>query len=303
MLKLFLLASLAALALARITSKGHVIHNYILTEKEVYEINRKATTWTADYNLVKGITREQARSKLGTFMSSPNNTETSPEPLENAFYPPISFDARVKWPNCVNYIRDQEQCGSCWAFASSEVLSDRYCIKGNKVLLSPQYMVSCDINNHSCQGGYASVAWSFLMNTGTPTDQCVSYKSGQGDAGTCPSTCDDGSPLTFYKAGLAKSFTSIRAIQLELMTNGPIHVSFIVYEDFLSYQSGIYQHIYGGVLGGHGVKLVGWGRENGLNYWICANSWSSNWGENGYFRIAFGQGGIERQGIAALPAV
>ena len=302
MVKLVLIAALAAVALAG-GSLRTPEHSALLTEEQVAQINAEAGTWTADYNLVKGMTNEDARKKIGTYLKASDYPEADWGALIENFQAPTSFDARVQWPDCVNYVRDQAQCGSCWAFGASEALSDRYCIKGQKVLLSPQYLVSCDGGNYGCDGGYLDVAWDFLERKGIPSDSCVSYKSGGGDSGSCPSTCDDGSPLRFYKATSTKSFTSVSSLQLELMANGPVEVAFTVYQDFMSYKGGIYKHTFGSMLGGHAVKLVGWGQENGVNYWIIANSWSSGWGENGYFRIAWGQVGIEREGIAGVPAL
>jgi len=66
----------------------------------------------------------------------------------------------------------------------------------------------------------------------------------------------------------------------------------------MSYTGGVYVHTTGSVLGGHAVKIVGWGNESGTNYWIVANSWGTGWGENGYFRIAWDQCGISSAGIA-----
>ena len=87
------------------------------------------------------------------------------------------------------------------------------------------------------------------------------------------------------------------------MTNGPIEVAFTVYEDFLSYKSGVYKHTSGRALGGHAVKMVGWGVDNGQKYWRIANSWNEGWGNNGFFNIARGHNecGIEGQGVAGLP--
>jgi cathepsin B len=186
---------------------------------------------------------------------------------------------------------------------ASEVLSDRYCIKGNKVQLSPQYMVNCDYNNYACLGGYLSKTWYYLENYGIPTEQCVKYISGAGYFDECSAICDDGSTPTFYKAKYAKNFTTVSAIQLEVMNNGPIEAGMTVYNDFLAYKSGIYKHITGSLAGGHAVKIVGWGEQNGINYWICANSWGTTWGENGFFRIAFGECGIDLQGIVGVPAI
>ena len=90
------------------------------------------------------------------------------------------------------------------------------------------------------------------------------------------------------------------ALQKEIMTNGPIEVAFQVYQDFMSYTSGVYQHTSGQLLGGHAVKMLGWGEDNGTPYWIIANSWGESWGQEGFFWILRGQDecGIESNGVA-----
>lgn len=78
---------------------------------------------------------------------------------------PDSFDSRTKWGECIHPIRNQMHCGSCWAFAGSEVLSDRLCIASGgkrREVLSAQYMVSCDSLDHGCQGGELDQEWTFL---------------------------------------------------------------------------------------------------------------------------------------------
>ena len=87
------------------------------------------------------------------------------------------------------------------------------------------------------------------------------------------------------------------------MTNGPIEVAFTVYNDFLTYKSGVYHHASGSALGGHAVKMIGWGVENETPYWIIMNSWNEGWGDNGQFKIRRGNNecGIESQGVAGLP--
>merc|ERR1712193_356781 len=83
----------------------------------------------------------------------------------------------------------------------------------------------------------------------------------------------------------------------ELVQNGPMYVSFTVYSDFPTYKSGVYKHTSGSQLGGHAVKLLGWGTENGEDYWLVANSWNEQWGDHGTFKIARGNNecGIEGQ--------
>ena len=78
-----------------------------------------------------------------------------------------------------------------------------------------------------------------------------------------------------------------------------METAFTVYSDFENYAGGIYHHVSGGMAGGHAVKFVGWGEENGQKYWKVANSWNPYWGESGYFRIAYSQGGIDDQVIGS----
>ena len=70
----------------------------------------------------------------------------------------------------------------------------------------------------------------------------------------------------------------------------------------MNYSGGIYEHKKGYLLGGHEVNIVGWGVENGVHYWIVQNTWGEKWGENGFFRIKFGQCGIDSRGYAGIPA-
>ena len=86
-----------------------------------------------------------------------------------------------------------------------------------------------------------------------------------------------------------------------LNNGGSIAVAFMVYQDFYAYRSGIYTHVTGSALGGHAVRLVGYGVENGVKFWIIANSWGNFWGENGFFRMKRGTNdcGIESNYFAA----
>ena len=223
---------------------------------------------------------------------------------------PEAFDSRTQWPDCITPIRNQDHCGSCWAFSAATAFSDRLCIASEgktKVILSPQYLVSCDKKNLACQGGLLDRVWNFLETTGTVADSCFNYKSGDGkNIPQCPSQCDNASDkLVTYKAvkGSSKGLTCSLQMQKEILANGPVQTGFMVYEDFMHYKSGVYKFTHGKKLGGHAIRVVGWGKDADVSYWIAANSWGPSWGETGFFRIAFGECLFDANGYAGLADV
>ena len=121
----------------------------------------------------------------------------------------------------------------------------------------------------------------------------------------CTSTCSESAYGTPYKNDkyFAKSSYSIKSvsnIQKEIMEKGTVSVALSVYEDFEAYAGGVYQHVSGKYLGGHAIKMIGWGVDNGTPYWTCVNSWNDSWGEKGTFRILRGSNecGIEGSVVA-----
>jgi len=238
---------------------------------------------------------------------------------------PSSFDARDKWPNCtsIGTIQNQADCGSCWAFGAVESITDRYCIhKGNDTQLSFQDMTSCDRQDGGCNGGDPVTAWTYAGKIGLVSAACYEY--------IVPTCAPDQQPcLNFVKtptcAGSCVNDTAIdwladkkkvasaylvspknKGIEIEIMKNGPVEACFEVYEDFLTYKSGVYQHVNGTSVGGHCVKLLGYGVDanSSLPYWLVANSWTPSWGNlDGYFWILRGANecGIESEDVAGIP--
>jgi cathepsin B len=270
--------------------------------------NHPNRTWTATLNnKFANMTLDQVRSLLGAQV--PKYVRYNEKQMEMiAKYAPKSnnpteFDARTAWPGCIHPIRDQGQCGSCWAFAGSEAFSDRFCIasKGKiNMVFSPQDMVSCNWYNFGCNGGQLLLAWEYMKHTGLVPDKCFPYSSGNGTVADCPSVCADGKTdflFSKYKMASISKYSPTfefwkREVALEdaLIAGGPIETGFSVYQDFLQYSKGVYQYTTGAFLGGHAVKIVGYGVDSvtGLKYWIVANSWGTDWGMSGYFWIRKG---------------
>ena len=228
---------------------------------------------------------------------------------------PSAFDWREqRYSHCVHSIRDQGKCGGCWAEAATEVLSDRLCLATNGSItttLSPLDLLACDKKCRGCAGGYPDKAWEYLASSGIYSDSCMPWNLSR--SLLCPlSRCQDGRLLrnqTKYFAEKKETYSVFGDIRSEIITNGPVEAVFRVYEDFMTYTGGIYKWSgVGKLLGLHAVKLLGYGAgldNNGTSipYWIAANSWNTSWGEQGYFRIAKGECGIDTAVTAARACV
>ena len=239
---------------------------------------------------------------------------------------PLSFDWREQHPLCVHEVLNQGQCGSCWAFAATEVLSDRFCIASNgsvNVVLSPGDLLACEKLNLGCtMGSLPQWAFSYIKSNGVASNDCVPYTSGDGDTQKCSKgQCTNSSIMdvtsgknntryyvTAYKncGSLLRPSSHVNEIMKCILTGGPVDATFNVYSDFESYEDGVYTHKSGSFKGLHSVKVVGWGHDDtsGYDYWIVQNSWGRFWGNlGGYFHIRKGTNecGIERLMYAATP--
>ncbi len=285
--------------------------------QQTYSIVKEKASWESydwDENPFKDYSLDQIKSLFGTtLMFDEHNISMLMDNDDHSLADslPAEFDARKQWPGCVSEVRQQEHCGSCWAFSGSTTLADRFCVASAgkiKTVLSPQDFVSCDKTNFACQGGLLDKLWSYLEKTGIVEEKCFPYVSGDGkNVPNCPnSACvESKNPFTKFRAvaGSSKPLTCAALIKQDLYTNGPIQTGFMVYEDFMHYKSGVYSYTHGKKLGGHAVKIIGWGVENGNEYWIAQNSWGAGWGEDGFFRIKFGECLFDSNGYAGLPNV
>jgi len=310
-----------------------------LTREMTDFINSIDTTWKAGENFEYGYDVEHVKKLCGVLPGShlfklPEETVAVPNDL------PENFDARTKWPDCpsIKEIRDQASCGSCWAFGAVEAISDRVCIaSGGKIKsdISAEDLVSCcglfQFCGLGCNGGFLGGAWNYWKNKGLVTGglyngtgcepytipPCEHHTKGPlppcGDivpTPKCTSKCVEKYGKEYKDDKIkGKKVYSLNQdesqIRAEIFKNGPVEAAFTVYGDFLNYKSGVYQHHSSDRLGGHAIKLLGWGVENGTAYWLAANSWNADWGDKGFFKILRGQNecGIENDIHGGIPDV
>uniref|UniRef100_A0A7S3D4W0 Peptidase C1A papain C-terminal domain-containing protein n=1 Tax=Palpitomonas bilix TaxID=652834 RepID=A0A7S3D4W0_9EUKA len=282
------------------------------------EINSKAATWKAGRNeYFEGRTLAEVKALLGVDHDlATANTDIPvlpPPPLDDESDVPASFDSRQVWPRCIGPVLNQGSCGSCWAFGAAETASDRLCIgtNGTYVQLAPLDLVECSrgLFDHGCHGGVPPAAFHYIHSTGLTTETCFPYLQSEGgpiptctpsqqpcstfvDTPSCQSSCADGSEVKRTKLSSVYSILGVKHMKKEIASNGPIEGAFLVFEDFVNYKSGVYKYTSGSLLGGHAVKIIGYGSESGEEYFLVQNSWTTAWGEGGYFKIGVNQCGI-----------
>merc|ERR1719456_135360 len=291
-----------------------------------------SSTWVAGRNLIfEKATLKDVKMRLGTLQNKDPATFLPYKAQEKLVELPDEFDWRTdsRAANCpsLKEIRDQANCGSCWAFGSVEAMTDRICIASNgteKYHLSAEDVTSCcHLGDMGCNGGIPSSAYTYYKNTGIVTggnygdkSMCYSYqiepcahhinsthyKPCQ-EKGTpaCANKCvDNGADWTQDKRHGADGGYSVckqgagncaDQMMQEIYQNGPITGMFFVHQSLLSYKSGVYAAGWfwkDPMLGGHAIKIMGYGTEDGTPYWLVANSWNTEWGDNGYFKIKRG---------------
>eukprot|EP00730_Choanoeca_flexa_P006654 TRINITY_DN12195_c0_g1_i2.p1 TRINITY_DN12195_c0_g1~~TRINITY_DN12195_c0_g1_i2.p1 ORF type:complete len:365 (+),score=93.22 TRINITY_DN12195_c0_g1_i2:13-1107(+) len=256
------------------------------------------TDWTMEeFKALQGYDKDYAYSRYSVASAQPN--------VDMAALPD-AVDWREK--GVVTPVKDQGRCGSCWTFASTEALESQVAIKTGIVeILSEQNILDCTPNPEECggkggcQGGTAELAYAALQkNGGMQTEWTYPYTSWGGVNSKCK----------FQQSRSVVNvtgFTQIPSNQyeplMEAVANvGPISIS-VDAGSWFAYEEGVYN--------GcnqtnpdidHAVQLVGYGSDNGSDYWLVRNSWTPHWGEKGYIRIARTSNEQGRCGTDITPA-
>jgi cathepsin F/cysteine peptidase B len=218
-----------------------------------------------------------------------------PQQAELVAAPPTSFD----WTEhgAVTPVKDQGRCGSCWSFGTTGDVEGVWFLANHSLTsLSEQQLVSCDKSDEGCNGGLQENAFEYVIKHGLTTESNYPYTSGGGRAGTCQTAKVEDAVAGISSWVQVSKKTIVQdpdedGIVTALLASGPITIG-IDASPMQLYRGGVDnpRACKSSQIGlDHAVTIVGYGTDGGTPYWKIKNSWASDWGEDGYYRIVRGE--------------
>jgi len=255
--------------------------NFKISLDEIEAHNAQKSSWTMGLNPHSDLSKFEFRHMKTGYIRRAQESRREQPATETVAAPPTSVDWRTK--NAVTPVKDQGQCGSCWAFSATGSMEGAWAIAtGNLVSLSEQQLVDCSgpEGDDGCDGGLMDNAFQYVIdNKGICTEASYPYK---GVDGTCATTCNKVVTISSFTDVMTMNETAI----LLAVVNQPVSIAVEADQSYWqNYQGGIVSDPGCGTALDHGVLIVGYGTENNVDFWIVKNSWGASWGESGYIRL------------------
>jgi len=259
--------------------------------------------WTMAMNEFGDLTSQEfAMGRIGGY--KPRKLRRNPAPLAVSAQSAVDLPSSVDWTTkgAVTPVKNQGQCGSCWAFSTTGSVEGINQIKGKGLIsVSEQQLVDCSgaYGNMGCNGGLMDYAFEYIKaNGGLCTEAAYPYTA---QDGTCKSSCTKTVTISGYTDVSHDSDVALATA----VAQQPVSVAIEADQSsFQFYSSGVLTAACGAALD-HGVLAVGYGTSGSTQYWKVKNSWGASWGMNGYVLLARGEsynGGAGQCGIYSEPS-
>lgn len=307
-------------------------------EEAVFGLTKFADRSPAEFSVLLGRKKKTGQEQHDPLYEAPVANFSSSGGADGACVD--SVDWRTS-PGVVSWVRDQGQCGSCWSFSAAETIESQMALAGNAPMeFSPQQIAANTPQMDGCAGGDTVYAYHYVMNKfknnplgGLSTEHYCPYTQSMWlacDDPACTAQCDGGGPswdsyATEFPVARLSGFTyasapcnagackaskaDLERLRCNVAAGGPVSICV---------NAGAWNDYTGGILsaaacGGsaaadidHCVQLVGYHKDAtnaSLSYWLVRNSWSTNWGENGYIRLQLDENTCGLANEATIPTI
>lgn len=250
---------------------------------EIYNHNKNENkTFTLGINQFTDLTRDEF---IYNYVNGLNNYQSygcNKYTVSSNVLLPTEIDWRQK--GAVSSVKDQGQCGSCWTFSSTGAIEGAWAVtKGQLLDLSEQQLVDCakgiKYGSHGCNGGQMEGAFKYVIENGQCSEDSYSYTASDGKS------CEKCQPVITMNSCYdvnPNDQLSLKSAVLKQPVSVAIEADSFYFQ---SYSSGVLTSDKCGTELDHGVLVVGYGTENGDDYWLVKNSWGTSWGDKGYVKI------------------
>ena len=279
--------SIIAILMLFMVCKAYAEYDLKAVQKAIQE---KGVTWHAEENWVTKLLDKDMRHLTNVDLDQINASANKELTIHKQSNLPTHFDWRDNNGDWLTPVKNQGDCGSCQVFAGMAMIEAWWKIKNNapemNVDLSEQFLMSCT-DVIGCDGGNINLAFGYIQEFGIPPESCMPYQAN--DAIPCEEKCEDweAHAVKIPEWGYITNFQNDIDLIKSALVQQPILAWFYVYNDFYSYKSGVYERTTEDLVNGHSILIIGW--DDNDQCWICKNSWGPEWGEDGYFRIKWGE--------------
>ena len=260
------------------------LENFNFVHNFIEEINAAEETWKAGHNQFSDWHAAEYKNMLG-YVKSESVT------AEYKIFEESNADS-VNWveAGAVTGVKDQGQCGSCWAFSSTGSIEGAHFVATGELLsFSEQQLVDCanlrhGYGNMGCNGGLQTYAYNYYNTHKAELESTYPYTSGAGQTGSC--LYDESSATSVEVSSFVNVTPSNKAQMKAALDQQPLAVAIEADKMvFQTYSSGVLTSSRCGTNLDHAVLAVGYGTENGQDYWLVKNSWNTTWGDQGYIKL------------------
>ena len=280
-------------------SDDELITRFSIFKDNVIKIeqhNSENHSWKMEVNKFADLTADEFRSQYISGLYRNNLFRYNTLRFEDLYIDISDLPNEFDWvgKGVVTPVKDQGQCGSCWAFSTTGSIEGAYAIaSGNLVSLSEQQLIDCSgsFGNQGCNGGIYFYSFDYAKKNSICSEKDYSYS---GSDGVCKK-CKGVTKVNSYVEVTPNSETSLQQAVLQ----GPVSIAVEADTNvFQFYSSGVMDSTSCGTNLDHAILITGWGETDGKQYWKVKNSWGANWGLDGY--ILLGRNSNNKSGVCGL---